>query len=347
MATPDGSDAKPFVVISEFELSVTTTVPIVEVRADGVASARNDPSEALGVAPMGKPKIEPGLRLRLFDRNGTDLPILFTEAGQPRISLSLHNTGAFPVAVWGLPQNKDAKKVPGGDVIAATEGLTLDFHAKIEPALPPMKYEQVETNKRRPLPFVKPQVRAALLADAGLLAGLVPAEPVLDAALHVMPKAGNSVTAMAALALDRAAPPRLGSLTEGLDHGWRRAGRPTTPRTRWCLPPWTIGCSRPVPSPSSPARSISPSGWPGARRSATPRISLGVPHLRSQPSRSPPSSPCPTCSRRVPAAAATSQSKAIGAAGGVRAPHPGQPGTGRGGGRAGSGSSTASTGSPR
>ena len=63
---------------------------------------------------MGKPNIEPGLRLRLFDLNGIDhLPILLNEAEPPRITLELRNTGAFPVAVWGLPQNKDAKKVPG------------------------------------------------------------------------------------------------------------------------------------------------------------------------------------------------------------------------------------------
>ena len=215
--TPDGSDDKPFVVVSEFEVSMTTTVPIVEVRIDGVVSARNNPSQAIGIAPMNKPKTEPALRLRLPDSNGVDhLPGLMNEAGQPRITLFLRNTGTFPVAVWGLPQDKDNKKVPEGDTLNATEGVTIDFHAKIEPALPPMKYEQVETNERRPLPFVRPAVLHHVIDDAAVIAALVPHEPVLDAALHVMPKAGNSATAMAALPLDRAAPPRLGSLTEGL-----------------------------------------------------------------------------------------------------------------------------------
>ncbi len=217
-ATPDGSAGKPFVVISEFECSVTTTVPIVEVRVDGAATSRSNPSQALGLAPMGKPKLEPGLRLRIIDANGHDhLPDLLNEAGQPRIVMELRNTGSFPVAVWGLPQNKDAKKVPGGDVITATEGLRLDFRAKVEPGLPPVKYEQVETDKRRPLPFVRPSVRNALMLDASALAALVPAAgTVLDVAAHVMVRAGNSATAIAALPLDRAAPPRLGSLTEGL-----------------------------------------------------------------------------------------------------------------------------------
>src|SRR5204863_4576025 len=59
VATPDGSPEKPFVVISEFELAVTTTVPIVEARAYGAASARAHPSEAPGIGPMGLPHIEP------------------------------------------------------------------------------------------------------------------------------------------------------------------------------------------------------------------------------------------------------------------------------------------------
>jgi large repetitive protein len=218
VATADGSAAKPFIVISEFECSVTTTVPIVEVRADGGPTSRSNPSQALGLSPMGKPKMEPALRLRLVDSGGHDhLPDLLNEAGQPRILLELRNTGSFPVGVWGLPQSKDAKKVPAGDVITAVEGTRLDFHAKVEPGLPPVNYNQVETDKRRPLPFVRPQLRTGLMQDAAALAALVPAGAnPYDLGEHVMGKSGNSKTAMAALRSDRAAPPRLGSLTEGL-----------------------------------------------------------------------------------------------------------------------------------
>src|SRR5213078_1814247 len=97
------------------------------------------------------PKMEPALRLRLIDSGGHDhLPDLLNEPSRPRLTEELQNTGSFPVAVWGLPQNKDAKKVPSGDVILAVEGARLDFHAKVEPGLPPVKYDQVETDKRRP-----------------------------------------------------------------------------------------------------------------------------------------------------------------------------------------------------
>src|SRR6185437_12896161 len=164
-------------------------------------AARNNPSQALGVAPMNQGSMEPGLRLRLIDAANHDhLPDLLNEPGQPRITLSLRTTGTFPVAVWGLPQNKDAKKVPQGDVIAATDGLAVDLHAKVLPGLPPVAYYRVEINtRRRPLPFVRPQVRSGLMAAASALAALVPDEPPLELAQHVLPKAGNSVTAMAAL----------------------------------------------------------------------------------------------------------------------------------------------------
>jgi len=218
VATPDGSVTKPFVVISEFELSVTTTIPIVVLRASSGDVARSEPSEALALSPMGTPRMDPVLLLKLLDSHGVDhLAILLAEGGQPRITVTMRNTGSFPVGVWGLPQDKHDKKVPGGDVISATEGVAFDFHAKVEPGLPPIKYEQVETSLiRRPLPFVKPVVRSDLMANASTLAALVPDKPVLDVALHVMAKVGNSVTALAALGRDRAAPPRLGSLTEGL-----------------------------------------------------------------------------------------------------------------------------------
>jgi hypothetical protein len=218
VATADGSADKPFVVISEFECLMTTTLPIVEVRADGAPTSRSDPSQALGLAPMGKPKMEPALRLRLLDSSGHDhLPDLLNEAGRPRIVLELRNTGSFPVGVWGLPQSKDDKKVPSGNVITSVEGTRLDFHAKVEPGLPPVNYNQVETDKRRPLPFVRPDLRAGLTQDAAALAALVPAGAnPYDLGAHVMGKSGNSKTAIAALSSDRAAPPRLGSLTEGL-----------------------------------------------------------------------------------------------------------------------------------
>ncbi len=258
MAGPDGTDGHPWVVVSEFEVSMTTTVPVVTIRVDGVASARNNPSQALGVAPMNGGVMEPGLRLRMIDGAGVDhLPLLLNEVGQPRITLTLRNTGTFPVAVWGLPQNKDKKKVPGGDVIAATDGLTLDLHAAILPGLPPVKYDRVETNKRRPLPFVQQQVRADLMSAASALAKIVPDEPVLDVALHVLPKAGNSATAMAALARDRAAPPRLGSLTEGLDD----TGTPLGDRAP-ASPPVVIEVDHRVLAPTAVALLTSPASLP-------------------------------------------------------------------------------------
>jgi large repetitive protein len=219
VATADGSAAKPFVVVSEFECVVVSTIPLVELRADGVTDAtlRSTPSQALGIAPMNQGRMDPALRLRLLGDGGDHLPGLLNAPGRPQITAELRTGGTFPVGVWGSPQDKDAKQVPSGDVIAAMDGVRFDFHAEIKPGLPPVRYDQVEPGKRRPLPFVAAAVRGGLMSDAASLETLVPSgTPVDDVAVRVLAKAGNSATAIAALAQDRAAPPRLGSLTEGL-----------------------------------------------------------------------------------------------------------------------------------
>ena len=179
--------------ISEFEFSVTTTRahrgPSASTASPTRATTRLRPLASLRWA---RRRWSRRLRLRLLDAANHDhLPDLLQEAGQPRITLSLRNTGTFPVAVWGLPQNKDAKKVPQGDVITATDGLGVDLHAKVLPGLPPVAYFRVEINTRRPLPFVRPQVRSDLMAAAGALAALVPHEPPVELAQHVIAQGGK------------------------------------------------------------------------------------------------------------------------------------------------------------
>jgi hypothetical protein len=280
VATADGSQERPYVTVSEFELTLTSTVPVVEVRADGVASVRFNPSQVIGIAPMGKPRMDPAVRVRLLDSAGIDqLPALLNEPGRPRADLQLRATGTFPVGVWGLPQPKDARKVPAGEVIAAAEGMRLDLHAKVEPGLPPVNYLQVEHGPRRPLPFVQPPVRADLMAAAAQLSALVPADGVvLDHARHVLGKAGNSKTAITALAHDRAAPPRLGSLTEGLADDGLPLG-PLGPRTIVDPMPFdhsvhppratAVLTTQPVPSPGD-ARLAATPGTRGTRVSDMP-----------------------------------------------------------------------------
>ncbi|HEX3609322.1 MAG TPA: DUF6603 domain-containing protein [Solirubrobacterales bacterium] len=220
VAAADGSAEKPFVVVSEFECVVVSTIPLVELRADGVTdpSLRSNPSQALGIAPMESGRMDPALRLRLLDHGGEDqLPALLNAPSRPRITPEPRTGGAFPIGVWGLPQDKDSKQVPSGDTIAAMNGVRLDLHAEIEPALPPVRYDQVEPGPRRPLPFVSAAVRGTLMTEAGSLEALLPPHtPVLEVASRVLAKTGNSATAIAALPHDWAAPPRLGSLAEGL-----------------------------------------------------------------------------------------------------------------------------------
>jgi large repetitive protein len=220
VATADGSAQKPFVVVSEFECVVVSTIPLVELRADGAADpfVRSDPSQALGIAPMESGRMDPALRLRLLDGSGNNhLPALLGAPNRPRITPEPRTGGAFPVGVWGLPQDKHAKQVPSGDTIAAMNGVRLDLHAEIKAGLPPVRYDRVEPGPRRPLPFVSAAVRSTLMSEAGSLEALLPANAsVVEVASRVLAKAGNSATAIAALPHDWAAPPRLGSLAEGL-----------------------------------------------------------------------------------------------------------------------------------
>ena len=58
-ATPDGSSARPFVVVVEFSLTFTSTVPatiVTRTQAAANATTTHTPSRALGVAPMLGPR---------------------------------------------------------------------------------------------------------------------------------------------------------------------------------------------------------------------------------------------------------------------------------------------------
>jgi large repetitive protein len=212
--TADGSAAHPFEVLSEFELTVSSAIPIRRLRIGTLAEANHSASRALGVAPMNRQSVEPRVVLSLRDTGGTDH--LAALAAQ-----TLRN-GAFPVGVWGKPQDKDDPKIPSGDVIEAVNGVLFEAAARLEDTIPAeIAYNQIETGPRKPLPFVhEAGARAQLLLDAQQIAMLLP-DVATDAAMFAAAKpwlalGGHGPTGLAALDRDRAAPPRLGSLTEGL-----------------------------------------------------------------------------------------------------------------------------------
>lgn len=228
-ATADGSAERPFEVMSEFELTVTTLVPTRRLRIGGGAEQSHASSHTLGLAPMRRSSVKPLLELRLRDAGDTD-----------RLSALRANvlrTKGFPIGVWGQPQDDDDRKVPKGEVIEAVDRVHFEAVAQLHDTLAPeIAYHQVEIGPRLPLPFVNEgDARAILLQDAGRVNALLPDAPdeatMYSLASPWLERGGYGRTAIAALQKDRTAPPRLGSLTEGLAQ--RVPGRvPTQPPKR-------------------------------------------------------------------------------------------------------------------
>jgi hypothetical protein len=214
--TPDGKPDRPFIVVAEFGLILTTVVPasrVVTVSPSGVTLDVHNPSRTLGVAPMDSGSMTPQVTLSWAEDGGGALDFPFVATARP--------FGSFPVGVWGPPQDSDNRPMPKGDVIEALCELDLSATATIGPGTPPIPYYQVEINDRRPLPFTLSGTDVGLVRNAGTrLTALLAAPADVDAAFAV---AGEflsltaSPTALAALRGERQAPPMVGTLGEGLD----------------------------------------------------------------------------------------------------------------------------------
>ncbi|MGI9052148.1 MAG: DUF6603 domain-containing protein [Ilumatobacteraceae bacterium] len=215
-ATPDGSSLRPFIVVVEFGLTFTSTVPMTRVKLTSAPVAISDvgytPSKALGVAPMGPQTFAPVLQLTWL-RGGAPQPFPFVPGARP--------FGAFPPGVWGPPQDMDNRKVPKAEMIEALSELDLLAVAVESPGGPEIPYYQVEIGKRKPLPFSRRTIDInALKNGSAALAGLV-AEPASVAGAFTAARTfltlTASPTALASLRGERQSPPRLGTLGEGLD----------------------------------------------------------------------------------------------------------------------------------
>ena len=194
------------------------------------------PSSGLGIAPMNLADAGTALRLTLVGPEG-DQTAAFGH--------DLHHGPAFPKGVWGLPQPSDDRKVPAGDVIEAIDGVRLFTVANIPAGLPPIDYHRTETGDRLPLPFVNEDAnRTDFIAAAKDLADVLPPDTgdagVFAAGAQWMARAGQGATALAALRGERNAPPRFGSLTDGLAPRTARDAKVTLPETRPPVPVDTV-----------------------------------------------------------------------------------------------------------
>ncbi len=186
---------------------------MVTVSPSGVTLDVHNPSRTLGVAPMDQGSMTPaahavvgrGRQARSTSRSSSP-PVPF---------------GAFPVGVWGPPQDADNRPMPKGDVIEALCELDLSATATIGAGSPPIPYYQVEINDRRPLPFSRSNADIGLVRNAGTrLTALLTAPADVDAAFATASQflsTTASPTALAALRGERQAPPMVGTLGEGLD----------------------------------------------------------------------------------------------------------------------------------
>ena len=223
-ATPDGTAQRPFRVQPEHSFTVTSTAPVGSLAVGGQpAEAMDTGGVVLGVAPMGLAASPPAVALALLRIDGGVAPHRHPTATPQR-------QGAFPIGVWGAPQDVDHPGVPSGDVIPAVDRVLLTAGITIAPGGPDILFRQVEVKERRPLPLLGATARrASLVTRTRTTSGLI--DDVLAASQAATAAATSArLTAAAAgwvgtrrstvetlsWAADRAAPPRLGTLGEGL-----------------------------------------------------------------------------------------------------------------------------------
>jgi hypothetical protein len=221
---PDGSAEHPFRVVPEFQLTFVSVVPVVTMTLTGGGSAHSVTSSApgLGVAPMYSASLATALSIALASLDGQDFDL-------NGIALAARPGAAFPKGVWGPAQNPQAKTVPAGDIIPASDGLTIDTTIPDShfTGAPPIDYHQIELPLagRKPLPFVTNTAQTnerVTQAIALKSAAAVFAEGVVDDAVRferaaaVLAAGGSGRTTVAALRGDRAAAPSFGSLADDM-----------------------------------------------------------------------------------------------------------------------------------
>ena len=214
-STPDGSSTRPFVVVVEFALTFTSTVPATQVQLSspaGIAVSTHAPSRALAVAPMLVGTLDPKIVLS-WVRDGAVQNFPFVVTPRP--------FGRFPAGVWGPAGDPNNRKVPGAEMIEALNELDLVCQAVPTAGGPEIPYYQVEIGKRKPLPFTRSAADVTMLRTTAQSVAALTSEPAtVDNAFATATrflKRSASPTTLAAMRGERQAPPRPGTLAEGLE----------------------------------------------------------------------------------------------------------------------------------
>jgi hypothetical protein len=223
--TPTGDADKPWKLVAEWSLSVSTTAAATHLQLPTQLLAYS-PSETPGIASMAIDSLTSTLALTITGSAGGDPSPTILGPNDPgqglRIALV---TAPLPKGVWTANPNNGA--VPSGDTITAGTGFVIQAEATVEGATPEIAVDQIEpTQGRKPLPFVQETAaRPAVQPDDSNAAAFAAAQTqsahgALVAALQFLTSgplgAALSPMSVAAFGRDRVAPPKLGLLTEGI-----------------------------------------------------------------------------------------------------------------------------------
>ena len=165
-----GASVSTTSVVGAGDGSVTSAATVVSVGSEVDAA-----TVCAGVAPMGTGSVSPAIELSWF-RGGVQQNFPFAATGRP--------FGAFPIGVWGPPQDDDNRKTPKGDVVEALNELDLVARATESPRragdpLPPGRDRTSASRCRSP---GARSTRPASATRARRWPALVPEPATVDAA---------------------------------------------------------------------------------------------------------------------------------------------------------------------
>ena len=152
--TPTGDADKPWKLVAEWSLSVTSTAAATQLQLPATLLSYGL-SEVPGIASMAIDSLTLTLAVTVTGSAGGDAspPILGPDDPGEGLRVTLV-TAPLPKGVWTA--NPNAGTIPSGDTITAGTGFVLQASATVEGATPEIPASQIEPSRvRKPLPFAQ------------------------------------------------------------------------------------------------------------------------------------------------------------------------------------------------
>jgi len=246
----DGSRNKPFEVFAEFEVSVVASAPVTRFQLgdqaiDITPRLPDGTAVGMGLSPMNASGLSSILELTLEKMTGNnqvervaDMGPLIAGMADEKESADgpAYGLEAFPIGVWGQPEDPDqpSSPLPKGDVIFAGSRLKLVAAAdESSQTGPEIDYNRIEAG-RRPLPLsASGNSRSNNLNRANAM-GIAPIATSVSAAFSearkylfpdmerelpdgLLTTGSRSAKSRAIYQRSRTAPPMFGTLMDGLE----------------------------------------------------------------------------------------------------------------------------------